>query len=568
VIRRILRRAVRYGYSYLNFKEPFLFELIPLLCKQFEGVFPELISQEAFVAKVIQEEETAFLRTLSTGLIRLDKLIDEAKQKGLTELIGEEVFELNDTFGFPVDLTALIAKEKGMGIDEKGFEKALHEQKNRSRKDATTSSTDWVIIADDNSVEFLGYEENQTQTQVLKYQKVENKSGKQFKIVLASTPFYAESGGQVGDSGTLTFQPSGITVKVIDTKKENDLIIHIISDPNFEPVVEESVIAKIDISRRNAITKNHSSTHLMQAALQQVLGNHVAQKGSLVNEEILRFDFSHFQKVGEDEIKKIEEIVNQKIEEKIPLIEERNIPIEEAKKKGAMALFGEKYGDFVRVITFDKDFSVELCGGTHVKNTSEIGLFKIISEGSVATGVRRIEAITAKKAYELLNEQENLIKQLNELLKSPKDLEKAVKNLIEENSTNSKLVQKYQEKEVKGLEKEILKKIETKGEINLIKSIVEVPNADSLKNLCFDLQQKSENLVCILAAEIAGKASLAISISKNLVETKGLNAGQIIREIAKEIQGGGGGQPFLATAGGNQPENLTLAINKIDNYLK
>lgn len=568
VIRRILRRAVRYGYSYLNFKEPFLYELVPLLCEQFDGIFPELSAQESFVTKVIQEEETAFLRTLSTGLVRLDKLIEEAKSKGLTELIGVEVFELNDTYGFPVDLTALIAKEKGIGIDEKGFEIALEEQKNRSRKDATSSSEDWVILVDDNQVDFLGYEEIETETQVLKYQKIENKAGKQYKIVLAATPFYAESGGQVGDTGTLEFKPSGIKIEVLDTKKENDLIIHLVSDSQFEKVAQETVVAKINTNRRSAITKNHSSTHLMQAALQEVLGNHVAQKGSLVNEDILRFDFSHFQKVGEDEIRKIEEIVNQKIEAQIPLLEERNIPIEEAKKKGAMALFGEKYGDFVRVITFDRNFSVELCGGTHVKNTAEIGLFKIISEGSVATGVRRIEAITAKKAYELFNQQDQLIKQLNDLLKSPKDLEKAVKNLIEENSAYSKLIQKYQEKEVKGLENELVKQVRPMGDLNLIKAIIRVPNSDSLKNLCLELQQKSDNLICILGSEISGKASLAISIAKNIVETKNLNAGQIIREIAKEVQGGGGGQAFLATAGGNDPSKLSAAIDKIDDYLK
>jgi alanyl-tRNA synthetase len=431
VIRRILRRAVRYGYTYLGFKEPFMHELVPLLAKQFTGVFDELIAQEAFAAKVIYEEEVSFLRTLSTGLIRLDKLMEDCSSKVLS---GDDVFELNDTYGFPIDLTALIAREKGMDIDEAGFNKALQEQKARSRKDAGASAGDWVIIREGEEVAFVGYDETSTTTQVLKYQKIENKAGVQYKVVLETTPFYAESGGQVGDIGTLTFKPSGVSLQVLDTKKENDLIVHFLSDARIEQVATDAeVIALIDVNRRRKITQNHSATHLVQAALQEVLGKHVAQKGSLVNQDLLRFDFSHFQKVSDEEILKIEQIVNAKIAENIPLLEERNVPIAQAKEKGAMALFGEKYGDFVRVITFDKNYSVELCGGTHVPATGEIGLCKIITETSVATGVRRIEAITSQQAYALLSEQEALITELHALLKAPKDLVKAIASLIEQN---------------------------------------------------------------------------------------------------------------------------------------
>ncbi len=567
VIRRILRRAVRYGYTYLNFKEPFLYNLVPLLAKQFKGVFDELVAQESFVAKVIQEEEISFLRTLSTGLVRLDKLIQDTKAAKKNILSGEDAFELNDTYGFPIDLTALIARENQLEIDEKGYQEALNAQKNRSRKDANASAEDWVILNDSEESSFVGYELFETQTQVLKYQKIQNKAGIQYKVVLETTPFYAESGGQVGDTGALHFNESKTIIQIIDTKKENDLIVHIVNNPNIEKVATETVFAKIDQKRRRAITQNHSSTHLMQAALQRVLGKHVAQKGSLVNEDILRFDFSHFQKVTEEEIKEIERLVNEKIAQNITLLEERNVPIEEAKNKGAMALFGEKYGDFVRVITFDKEYSVELCGGTHVPATGEIGLFKIVSESSVATGVRRIEAITAQKAYQLLSEQEQLIDQLNEFLKSPKDIAKAVQVLIEQNSSLQKSVQAYQCKEMNQKKDSLLAKIQQYNGISYLLEQVEAPNADALKNLSFDIQNAQENMFCLLVAEIEGKASLALAISKSLVESKGLNAGQIIRELAKEVQGGGGGQPFLATAGGQNPAGLTNVLTLAKQYL-
>ena len=560
VIRRILRRAVRYGYTYLGFKEPFLHELVPLLAKQFSGVFDELIAQEAFVAKVIYEEEISFLRTLSTGLIRLDKLIEDCSGKILS---GDDVFELNDTYGFPVDLTALIAREKGLDIDEAGFNQALQAQKARSRKDAGSSTGDWVIVREGDEVSFVGYDENQANTQILKYQKVENKTGLQYKVVLESTPFYAESGGQVGDTGSLRSEKTGLSVAIVDTKKENDLIVHFVTDPRIEELAqEEAVIAEISITRRRAITHHHSATHLLQAALQEVLGSHVAQKGSLVNEELLRFDFSHFQKVSDEEILAIEKIVNTKIAENIPLLEERNVPIAQAKEKGAMALFGEKYGDFVRVITFDKAYSVELCGGTHVPATGEIGLCKITSESSVATGVRRIEAITSQKAYELLREQDHQLSELNDLLKAPKDLVKAVSQLIEQNTSLQKAISAYQAKEMNVLKSQLAAQISTKNEVNYLIQQVQVPHADALKNLAFDLQTEKESLFCLLAAEIDGKASLALAISKDLIDSRGFHAGNLLRELAKEVQGGGGGQPFLATAGGQNPGGIPNLINK------
>ena len=566
VIRRILRRAVRYGYTYLNFKEPFLYLLIPSLAQQFKGVFDELIAQEAFVAKVIYEEELSFLRTLSSGLIRLDHLMEKAKTNKIEILSGEEVFELNDTYGFPIDLTALIARENGMDIDEVGFNQALQAQKLRSRKDAGASAEDWVFVYEGDEVSFVGYDETKVHTRILKYQKIQNKSGSQYKVVLEKTPFYAESGGQIGDSGNLHFS-SGQKIHVIDTKKENDLIVHLVTDSTIEKFIQEELSAEIDVSRRRIITQNHSSTHLLQAALQEVLGKHVGQKGSLVNEDILRFDFSHFQKVSEEEIKQIESIVNAKIAENIPLLEERNVAIAQAKGKGAMALFGEKYGDFVRVITFDKNFSVELCGGTHVPFTGEIGLFKIISESSVATGVRRIEAITSQKAYELLSTQEQILDEIAQLLKSPKDLVKAVSQLIEQNTTLQKSLSAYQNKEVGDLRNTLKSQIQNKDGVDYIIKQVDIPTADALKNLAFELQSESQSLFCLLAAEIDGKASLALAISKELTEKKSWNAGTIIRELAKEVQGGGGGQAFLATAGGQNPIGIGAVLKLALSYL-
>ncbi len=560
VIRRILRRAVRYGYTYLGFREPFLYSLIPLLSDQFDGVFPELIAQKDFVAKVIQEEEAAFLRTLEKGLTLLDKILAQESESKVIE--GATVFELNDTFGFPVDLTALIAREQGFSIDEAGYQKALAEQKNRSRKDAATEKSDWLEVQEGGKTVFLGYDQTEAEANITKYRKVEAKGKTQYHIVLDQTPFYAESGGQVGDTGVLSWPNAELIV--VDTKKENDLSIHVIEDEEFEEKLQAhgaKVTAKVDASRRKLIASNHTATHLMHSALQEVLGSHVAQKGSLVSPDLLRFDFSHFSKMTEEEVARVEQRVNEKIRENIALREDRNVPIEEARQRGATALFGEKYGDFVRVITFDPNYSVELCGGTHVPATGEIGLFKITSESSSSTGVRRIEAITSEKAFELLEEQSSLLNQLKELLKT-QDVLKSVQGLIEEKATLQKRVDSLEIEKLSSVREALVSKITEKNGINFLAEQVEVPNADALKQLAYQLKDKVDNLFALLVAEVGGKPSLALMISENLVKERGLNAGQLVRELAKEVKGGGGGQPFFATAGGSDTSGLPKVIEK------
>jgi alanyl-tRNA synthetase len=566
VIRRILRRAVRYGYTYLGFREPFLNTIIPLLAAQFDGVFPELIAQQDFVQKVILEEENSFLRTLETGLSRLDKVIQETPKNGI--LNGDIVFELSDTFGFPSDLTALIAKENGLGIDEEGFQKALQKQKARSRKDSAKEATDWVIINEEEAdFEFVGYDNLETKAQILKYKKVKTKDSFEYHIVFDKTPFYAEMGGQVGDSGVIDFK-IGSAIKIIDTKKENYLFIHIANDLNFESIIFESqknnidlkIVAKVDSKRRQRITENHTATHLMLAAMRQVLGNHISQKGSYQNEDVTRFDFSHFAKVTEEEIQKIEAIVNQKIRENIKLDEKRNVPIKEAVENGATATFGEKYGDFVRVITFDKNFSVELCGGTHVQSTSEIGLFKFVSESSVSAGVRRVEAFTGEKAIAMYEEQLTIVNEIKGLFKGQTDIVKAVKALIDEKAGLSKTVETLENDKLQQVKERLFTKIQTVGNIQMIAQIVEVPSAEALKTLAYELKAKIGDLYCVLAAEIAGKPQLVVMIAENVMTTKNLDAGKIIREMAKEVKGGGGGQPYFATAGGSDVSGLARAV--------
>jgi alanyl-tRNA synthetase len=571
VIRRILRRAVRYGYTYLGFREPFLNTIIPLLAKQFDGVFPELIAQQDFVQKVILEEENSFLRTLETGLTRLDKVIGPLAPNGGT-IPGEIVFELSDTFGFPVDLTALIAKESGVNIDEEGFQNALQEQKARSRKDSEKEATDWVIVNDEDfDFEFVGYDQLEAEAKIMKYKKVKTKTGNEYHIVLDKTPFYAEMGGQVGDSGELSpLTPKGGTVggiKISDTKKENDLFIHISTDKNAEAFLNSSLIthnssliARVDKSRRQRITENHTATHLMLAAMRQVLGSHISQKGSYQNDEVTRFDFSHFAKVTDEEIQKIEHIVNQKIRENITLDEKRNVPIKEAVEAGATATFGEKYGDFVRVITFDKNFSVELCGGTHVKSTSEIGLFKFVAESSVSAGVRRVEAYTGEKAIAMYEEQLAIVNELKGMFKGQADVVKAVKTLLDEKAGLTKTVEALENDKLQQIKERLYTKIQTIGNIQMIAQIVDVPSAEALKTLAYELKAKIGDLYCVLAADIAGKPQLAVMIAENVMTAKNLDAGKIIREMAKEIKGGGGGQPYFATAGGSDVVGLNRAL--------
>ena len=576
VIRRILRRAIRYGYSYLNLTEPFMTKLVPTLAIQFAEVFPELNAQRDFVATVIREEEIAFLRTLGTGLVRVDQIISDLQGKGETEIPGETVFELNDTFGFPADLTALIAREKGLSIDEAGFQKALQEQKSRSRKDAQASAGDWIIVSHhedfyDEDLKFVGYDALESDTNIVKYRKVHDKQGAYYQIVLSETPFYAESGGQVGDKGVLDFSYNSepiATLQVIDTKKENTLTIHIVSDlPDLDGLMSEVTIltkvrARVDTKRRMAIASNHTATHLLHAALREVLGTHVAQKGSYVGPDSLRFDFSHFSKMTDHELAQVEHMVNTKIREDIKLVEQRNVPIEEAKQMGATALFGEKYGDFVRVITFDPDYSVELCGGTHLPSTGHIGLLKFTSEGSVSTGVRRIEAVTAGGAEQLVNEQMAVVTELKELLKSPKDVVKAVQTLLDERGTLQKQIDALQNEKVQQLKNQLLEKVETangSGYARLVER-VDVPNADALKQLAYDLKAKVDNLALVLGADINGKPQLAVMLPDSLTEGRKMNAGQVVKELAKNIKGGGGGQPFFATAGGSDSNGLDAAL--------
>jgi alanyl-tRNA synthetase len=569
VIRRILRRAVRYSYQYLDFKEPFLNQLVPLLAEQFKGVFDELYNQKDFVQKVILEEEVSFLRTLGNGITRFNEQIkllnalETGQKAGFYEefqpkvIHGEFAFELSDTYGFPIDLTELMAREIGFSVNMEGFEKALQEQKTRSRAAGAIDTGDWVILKEDDTVEFTGYDETETVSHITKYRKVTAKGKEQYQLVLDKTPFYAESGGQVGDTGELVF-PDGEVIDVTDTKKENGLIVHYVD--KLPDDIDDALTAIVDKDRRNNIMNNHSATHLLHAAMKQVLGTHVNQKGSLVNNDYLRFDFSHFAKVTDEELAQIEAIVNEKVRENIALKEERNVPYDIAISSGVTALFGEKYGDFVRVITFDDKFSKELCGGTHVKATGAIGYFKIVAESAVAAGVRRIEAITGIAAETFINEQTKLVFQVKELLKNPKDIAKSIESLLDENVRLKKEIEKTILEKSSGLKDELAKKTEAINGINFIAQKVELPNADAIKNLAYNLKDIVPNLYLVLAAVIDDKPNITVMIADNLVKEKGLDAGKIVRELAKEIQGGGGGQPFFATAGGKDVSGLDKVL--------
>lgn len=560
VIRRILRRAVRYGYTFLGFQKPFLFELMPLLADNFGGIFPELSAQQDFIAKVIMEEEASFLRTLDNGLKKLEQIKEELANANSSVIPGKTAFELYDTYGFPLDLTSLIARENGLSVDEKGFVTEMEIQKNRSRAAAEQETGDWVLVKSDEAVEFVGYDHLSASSSIIKYRSIKDKKGDRFQVVLDKTPFYAESGGQVGDQGSL--KSDSETIKVLDTKKENDLIVHFVDRIPSDP--SEVFLAEVNVFKRKASMNNHSATHLLHAALKKVLGEHVQQKGSLVNENLLRFDFSHFAKMTEDEIAQVELIVNAKIRENIHLNEQRNVPIEDAKAQGATALFGEKYGDFVRVITFDKDFSVELCGGTHVKATGEIGLLKIVSEGSISAGVRRIEAITASSAEQYVNDQIKLISEIQELLKSPKDLKKSVESLLVERNELKKEIENLHARQAVAIKQELIKVVKEVNGYNFIAAEVALPNADALKKLAFELKNEVANVVVVLAADIVGKPQIAVIIEESLVKEKGFNAGNAVRELAKQIQGGGGGQPFFATAGGKNLSGLANVITKAE----
>ena len=560
VIRRILRRAVRYAYTFLNLKEPFLNQLVPVLAEQFNGVFEELFLQKDFVQKVVLEEEVSFLRTLATGIQRFERY------EGGQIIDGNFAFELYDTFGFPIDLTELMAREKGLSVDMEGFNKALEEQKNRSRAATAIDTGDWVIVNQDNDTEFVGYDLTEIETEIVKYRKVTAKGKEQYQIVLAQTPFYAESGGQVGDTGRLEDHSRQFWVEITDTKKENGVIVHFTD--TLPADLEGKFWAVIDEEKRHASENNHSATHLLHAAMKQVLGNHVNQKGSLVNSDYLRFDFSHFSKVTDEELNQIEDIVNAKIRENIPLKEQRNVPYQEALDSGVTALFGEKYGDFVRVITFDDHFSKELCGGTHVKATGQIGFFKLTAESAVAAGVRRIEAITGERSAAVIREHFELVKNLTALLNNPKDFVSALSKIVEDNSALRKEIEKSITERAVALRADLEKRLRNINGVNFIATVVDLPNADAVKTLAYAVKGAVQNLFLVLGAVIDGKPQLTVAIDDELVKEKGYNAGQIVRELAKEIQGGGGGQPFYATAGGKDASGMARAIEKAKSFLK
>jgi alanyl-tRNA synthetase len=572
VIRRILRRAVRYYYSYLDYKQPLLHQLLPVVATQFENVFPELNQQLDFVSKVVKEEEDAFLRTLDKGLKNIDEVMKQSQQT--KTISGTAAFELLDTFGFPIDLTRLIASENNLSVDEAGFEAEMQQQKNRSRAATALETEDWVVLSvvkgsNDASVErsrntaFAGYDNLETKSKIIKYRKVSGKGKELYQIVLDTTPFYAESGGQVGDSGTLTIHGSPLTIT--DTKKENDLIIHFAE--TIPADLSGELIAKVDVTRRKNITVHHSVTHLMHAALRNVLGTHVAQKGSLVNEEHLRFDFSHFAKMTDAEIAAVEKLVNEKIRANIPVVI-KEMKKDEAIALGAMALFGEKYGDTVRVVIIDEKYSIELCGGTHVGSTGELGLFKIKSEGAVAAGVRRIEAICGLAAENYVNNLSASISDISGLLKNPKDIGKSIENLQTENAALKKHIEALEARQLVIIRNELLQKDEIINNVTFVGDIIEVSNADALKKLCFDLKNKLHDHVAVLCANIDGKPFVAISISDTVVAAKNLDAGKIIKEhVAPLIKGGGGGQKNLATAGGQEVSGLKAVIEKVKSLL-
>jgi len=559
VIRRILRRAVRYGYSFLNFREPFINTLVPALAEQMGDTFPELKAQKELVMKVIAEEEAGFLRTLSTGIQRFEQYLKN--HPGEKTMDGQFAFELFDTYGFPVDLTQLMARENDVEVDMEGFQKGMEEQKNRSRQAAETDTSDWVELNPLKETVFTGWDKMEEEIQILRYRKVNAKGKDSYQLVFDRTPFYGESGGQVGDSGYLFHDSEKL--RILSTSRENNLIIHLSETLPSEP--SASFKAVVDVEKRYSTMRNHSATHLMHKALREVLGTHVEQKGSLVDPERLRFDFSHFQKVSEEELREVELIVNRMIRENLIREEMRSVPMEEARKLGAMALFGEKYGDTVRVIRFGD--SLELCGGTHTNSSGEIGLFKVVSEGAIAAGIRRIEAITGEAAENWVYEQEKIINQLKQLFKGSKDLAKSAITLSEEASDLRKQIQELNRQKALGLKDELFAQIKEVNGVNFLSTRVDV-DAQGIKDLAFELKAKTERLFLVLGSNYEDKAALTVVISEELVAEKGYDASKIVRELAREIQGGGGGQAFYATAGGKKPEGLATALANAIAYLQ
>jgi alanyl-tRNA synthetase len=564
VIRRILRRAVRYYYSYLECKEPLLFRLVPVIAKQFQKVFPELFKQQAFVEKVIHEEEEAFLRTLDKGIrIFNDYIEKESNQKSTSNIqkriSGEFAFKLNDTFGFPIDLTSLMAREIGWTVNEKDFEIELQKQKSRSRSAGQIETGDWVTVHENGKVIFLGYDELNLKTKISRWRNSTVKGKDLHQVVLTKTPFYAESGGQVGDTGTLTIE--GEIIPVLDTKKENDLIIHYTE--KLPANLLAPVVASVDILKRKNIEAHHTATHLLHAALRKVLGTHVSQKGSLVNADHLRFDFSHFSKLNDKELTDIEQMVNLKIRENIPVII-REMPREEATKSGAMALFGEKYGETVRVVTIDPSFSIELCGGTHVAATGELGFFKIKTESAVAAGVRRIEAVAGSPAENYISGELTILKSIQELQKNPKDLLKSLQDIYSDLGNTKKKIESLEMKQASHIKTELLEEIISIGKNKFIGKLIEGVSAESLRKIGSDLRQENPLVLVVLATIWEGKPLVVVGLGEQLTNESNLDASKIVREIvAPQIKGGGGGQKTLATAGGQDSTKLESVIDDV-----
>ena len=556
VIRRILRRAVRYAYTFLDQKQAFMYKLVPVLIENMGGAYPELKAQQALIEKVIKEEEESFLRTLETGIRLLDKTMGEAKAAGKKEISGVDAFTLYDTFGFPLDLTELITRENGMTVNEDEFNAEMQKQKQRARNAAAVELGDWITLKE-GETKFVGYDYTEYETSILRYREVKQKNQTLYQIVLSDTPFYAESGGQVGDTGVLVSEFE--TIEIIDTKKENNLPIHIAK--KLPEHLDAPMMACVDTDKRAACAANHSCTHLLDEALRQVLGNHVEQKGSLVTPESLRFDFSHFQKVTPEQIREVEHLVNAKIRENIPLTEYRHMPIEKAKELGAIALFGEKYGDEVRVVQFGS--SIEFCGGTHVSATGKIGMVKILAESSVAAGVRRIEAITGERVENMLDTIQDTITDLKSLFNNAPDLRVAITKYIEENAGLKKQVEEYMKEKEASVKARLIENIKEINGVKVIKTVLPMP-ADVVKNIAFQLKgQFPENLLVVIGSVFESKPLLTVAISEDLVKNNGMNAGKLVREAAKLIQGGGGGQPHFATAGGKNAEGIIAATDKV-----
>ena len=555
VIRRILRRAVRYGYTFLGQKEAFIYKLVPTLVEEMGDAFPEIAAQQKLVMKVMQEEESSFLRTLENGIKLLQGVIDETKAAGKAEIAGDKAFTLFDTFGFPLDLTELICREQGFTVDEKGFDACMQEQKNRARNAAEVKLGDWVVLNDAES-EFVGYDYTEHPAHIVKYREVQQKKRTAYEVILDKTPFYGEMGGEVGDTGVLVSENEEI--QVLDTKKENGLSIHIVDKLPEQP--EAEFMACVDVERRRAIEANHTCTHLLDEALREVLGDHVEQKGSLVTADGLRFDFSHFEKVTPEQLREVEHIVNAKIREDIPLKEYRDYPIEEAKKLGAIALFGEKYGDKVRVVQFGS--SVEFCGGCHAQSTGRLGMVRIISESSIAAGVRRIEAVTGKAVEDMLDQMQDFMADLKGLLNNAPDLMATVQHAIAENKELQAQVDEFKAQKAQQLKQILIEKAREVNGVKVISGVLPM-EAQHVKDIAFQLRgQFPERLLVVIGSQAAGKPTLTVSISDDLV-AEGKNAGQYVREAGKLIQGGGGGQPHFATAGGKNPEGLKAAVDKI-----